>query len=81
MWLTSGKWKFIYAHNIQDIVQIDRETGNVIGVLDLSSLYTSGDVLNGICYDKTTDKIYVTGKYWPKVRFLQLLNELQGLSN
>ena len=25
------------------------------------------DVLNGIAYDKASDKIYVTGKYWPKL--------------
>jgi len=24
-------------------------------------------VLNGIAYDKAADKIYVTGKYWPKL--------------
>ena len=24
-------------------------------------------MLNGIAYDKAADKIYVTGKYWPKL--------------
>ncbi|HRT33180.1 MAG TPA: glutaminyl-peptide cyclotransferase [Bacteroidales bacterium] len=25
------------------------------------------DVLNGIAYNPLTDRIYITGKYWPKM--------------
>ena len=54
------------------IVRIDPATGKVTGVLLLRSLLTpeerrQTDVLNGIAYDKANDKIYVTGKLWPKL--------------
>ena len=43
--------------------------------IDLSGLLESSltnqknavDVLNGIAFDHTTGKIYVTGKLWPKI--------------
>jgi len=28
---------------------------------------TSADVLNGIAYDSARNRIFVTGKYWPKI--------------
>ena len=67
---------FLYANIWQNnfIVKIDTATGKVVGKLDLSSLSfevenkkPSADVLNGIAYDSTTDKIYVTGKLWPAI--------------
>ena len=67
---------YIYA-NIwlnNTIVKIDPATGKVVGTLDLSNLvfdarnkYPTAEVLNGIAYDKTNDKIYVTGKLWPTI--------------
>ncbi len=71
---------FLYA-NIwltNFIVKIDPSSGNIVGKLDLSSLTTEAkslnpraDVLNGIAYDSSTDKIYVTGKLWPKIYQIQ----------
>jgi len=67
---------YIYANIWQNnhIVKIDPKTGNVAGVLDLTNLvfdtrnkYATAEVLNGIAYDKQTDKIYVTGKLWPTI--------------
>lgn len=67
---------YIYANiwTTNNIVKIDPDTGRVVGKLDLTplqqeaiSINTNADVLNGIAYDSTTDKIYVTGKLWPKV--------------
>jgi glutamine cyclotransferase len=54
------------------IARISPQTGEVLGLIDLSSVYTSAsrgpeDVLNGIAYDAATKKIYVTGKDWPKL--------------
>lgn len=54
------------------IVRIDPATGNVTGVVYLGGILPleerrKVDVLNGIAYDKVADKIYVTGKYWPKL--------------
>ncbi len=52
------------------IARISPETGAVLGWIDLSGLYprslrTSEDVLNGIAYDADADRLYVTGKNWP----------------
>ncbi len=52
------------------IVRISPETGAVLGWIDLSGLYPSSrraseDVLNGIAYDADTDRLFVTGKNWP----------------
>jgi glutaminyl-peptide cyclotransferase len=54
------------------IVRIDPATGNVTGIVYLGGILSmddrrKADVLNGIAYDKANDKIYVTGKYWPKL--------------
>ena len=52
------------------IVRISPETGAVLGWIDLSGLYprsrrASEDVLNGIAYDADADRLFVTGKNWP----------------
>ncbi len=55
------------------IAVIDPKTGRVNRWIDLSGLLTSAeraghaDVLNGIAYDAARDRIFVTGKLWPKV--------------
>jgi glutamine cyclotransferase len=56
------------------IVKIDPKTGEVVATLDLSALstdahyrYSQSLEMNGIAYDPATDKIYVTGKLWPKM--------------
>ncbi|HUZ61305.1 MAG TPA: glutaminyl-peptide cyclotransferase [Hanamia sp.] len=67
---------FIYANVWMNnfIFKIDPTTGKIVGKLDLSLLAQDArnknpqlDVLNGIAYDSTTDKIYVTGKLWPNI--------------
>jgi glutaminyl-peptide cyclotransferase len=64
-------WANIFMEDF--IVRISPRTGNVLGWIDLSHLYLllpdSGkkDVLNGIAYDREGDRIFVTGKYWPKL--------------
>jgi len=61
------------------IARISPETGKVVGWLDLaglrSSLKSTGkeDVLNGIAYDAQNDRIFVTGKLWPKLFEIQLV--------
>lgn len=63
------------------IVKIDPATGNVVGVLDLSSLsyeakakYREAEVLNGIAFDSTSNSVFVTGKQWPTIYQIELLN-------
>ncbi|MEQ6166877.1 MULTISPECIES: glutaminyl-peptide cyclotransferase [unclassified Ekhidna] len=64
----------IYANVYQQdyIVVVDPETGEVLQKIDLAGLLTaeeaqSADVLNGIAYDAETGRIFVTGKWWPKL--------------
>lgn len=55
------------------IVRIDPESGAVRSVIDLSGLKLeagarSGDsVLNGIAWDAKGRRLFVTGKYWPRL--------------
>lgn len=55
------------------IARISPKTGAVIGWIDLKGLLNPRDaaqgaeVLNGIAYDAATDRLFVTGKLWPKL--------------
>ncbi|HLP73069.1 MAG TPA: glutaminyl-peptide cyclotransferase [Bacteroidales bacterium] len=55
------------------IARIDPQSGKVKGYIDLKGLLGSSDrtettdVLNGIAYDKAGNRIFVTGKNWPKL--------------
>jgi glutaminyl-peptide cyclotransferase len=55
------------------IARISPRTGKVGGWIDLSGIINkeelqgSGAVLNGIAYDSVGDRIFVTGKLWPKL--------------
>jgi len=60
------------------IARISPFTGIVIGWIDLKGLLnstekTSADVLNGIAYDPSTNRIFVTGKLWPKLFEIKLV--------
>jgi glutamine cyclotransferase len=61
------------------IARIDPATGRVTGWIDLSRLAaeTAGadpdSVLNGIAYDKAAGRLFVTGKYWPKLYEIELM--------
>lgn len=69
------------------IVRIQPATGNVIGWIDLAGLLATADnvggradVLNGIAYDAERDRIFITGKLWPKlfeVRVVEQRTELK----
>jgi glutamine cyclotransferase len=56
-----------------EIVIIDPETGKVEGRINLKGILKTSDrdrttdVLNGIARDRETGRIFVTGKYWPKL--------------
>ena len=58
----------------QKIAIINPQTGQVKGWIDLSDLYQTNNplnipdnVLNGIAYDSTTNRLFVTGKDWPNM--------------
>ncbi len=65
----------IYANIYQydKIAKIDPKTGKVLAYINLKGLLPASDylpetdVLNGIAYDKVGDRIFVTGKNWPKL--------------
>ncbi len=60
------------------IARITPETGQVVGWIDLEGLLSEKDrsqpvdVLNGIAYDAKHDRLFVTGKYWPKLFEIEL---------
>ena len=71
---------FVYANQYMYpyILKIDPQSGQVVGKLDLSelikrnkALYPGIAELNGIAYNSATDKIYVTGKWWPELYEIQ----------
>lgn len=65
----------IYANVWHDdrIAAIDPETGRVKSWIDLRGLLRPGEapgteaVLNGIAYDPASNRLFVTGKLWPKL--------------
>jgi glutamine cyclotransferase len=63
----------IYANVWQQnfILVIDPLTGKVLEQIDCDLAViagkSTGDVLNGIAYNAATKKLYITGKYWPKL--------------
>ncbi len=61
-----------------DIVRIDPAAGEVLGRISLAGLLTPfeaarADVLNGIAYDADNNRIFVTGKLWPKLFEIRLV--------
>lgn len=69
-------WANIWYEN--RLVEIDPETGQVIGSVDLSQLALNvklddnEHVLNGIAYDEKQQALWVTGKGWPKMFLIRL---------
>lgn len=64
------------------IVRIDPATGVVDGVIDMTGLLaqappsqTAVDVLNGIAYDEAGKRLFVTGKLWPYVFEVRLIEQ------
>jgi glutamine cyclotransferase len=56
----------------QRVARISPKTGDVTGWIDLGGLLdpreaAGTDVLNGIAYDAAGDRLFVTGKWWPKL--------------
>ncbi len=70
----------IYANVYQThrIARISPQSGQVIGWIDLTGLLSAResagvDVLNGIAYDAAKDRLFVTGKLWPKLFEIQIV--------
>ena len=70
----------IYANvwPTERIARIDPGTGSVVGWIYLKGLSNlpnenRDNVLNGIAYDPAGDRLFVTGKFWPKLFEIKLV--------
>ena len=72
-------WANVYTSD--EIVIINPKNGHVEGVIDCRGLLPKNlygpetDVLNGIAYNPETKKIYLTGKNWPKLYEVRLIEK------
>jgi len=63
------------------LISINPKNGQVTGAIDLSALYPSNQrhhdfaVANGIAYDPATERLFVTGKLWPKMFWIEKLRK------
>ena len=63
------------------IVRIDPESGEVLGFVDLAGLFdhsripSNDAVLNGIAYDPEGKRLFVTGKLWPKLFEIEVVEK------
>jgi glutamine cyclotransferase len=72
----------IYANiwHSDRIARISPKTGKLLGWIDLSGLRdasttsNSDAVLNGIAYDAKDNRLFVTGKLWPKLYEIKVVS-------
>jgi glutamine cyclotransferase len=75
-WIDGEIWANVYMTD--QIVRIDPATGAVTGIVDLRGLLKTADkdihtdVLNGIAWDASARRLFVTGKNWKKLFEIQL---------
>ena len=70
----------IYANiwHSDKIVRVDPGSGKILGWVDLTGLLSKEERqngaagLNGIAYDQTEDRLFVTGKLWPRLFEIKL---------
>ncbi len=78
-WIDGKIWANVYTSD--EIVIIDPKDGKVTGVIDCRGLLPRAlrtpdtDVLNGIAYNPESGKIYMTGKNWPKLYEIKLVEK------
>ncbi len=70
---------FANIYQTDTIIRIDPINGEVLGRIDLSGILPQAersaetDVLNGIAYDPENDRLFITGKFWPKIYEINLV--------
>ena len=75
----SNVWK------TNNIVRINPKTGKITGIIDLTQLYPenlrphSENVLNGIAYDKQNHRLFVTGKHWPTLYEIAIIETANNI--
>lgn len=76
-WVKGEIWANIWHSD--RIARIDPATGHVTGWIDLARLLAPSertdpeDVLNGIAWDAVGERLFVTGKRWPKLFQIQVV--------
>ncbi len=71
----------LYRDDIDRIVIIEPETGKVTGIIDASSIRPKevprhpDYVLNGIAWNSKTKRLLLTGKYWPYIYEVELVEK------
>ncbi len=77
-WTPGGLWANVWKRDV--LVRIDLESGQVTGEVNLRGLLPRSqrrpgmDVLNGIAYNPADDTFWVTGKNWPWLYQLRILD-------
>lgn len=78
VWINGELWANVFP--TYRIVRINPVTGQVRGWIDLRGILTPAlqqgrrvDVMNGIAYDAENDRIFVTGKLWPVLFEIELV--------
>jgi len=71
---------FANVWQTERIARISPSDGHVAGWIDMSGLLSPAerqgtDVLNGIAYDAAGDRLFVTGKLWPRVFEIKLVKK------
>jgi glutamine cyclotransferase len=70
-WVKGEIYANVWLTNV--IVRIDPASGEIVGLVDLTDLAAATveketeNVPNGIAYDAAGDRLFVTGKLWPKL--------------
>ncbi len=70
-------WANIWYEDI--IVRIDATSGQILGTIDVSKIYPAAsrgreEVANGIAYDKDANRLFITGKNWPQLFEIRLVD-------
>ncbi len=74
---------FANVWQTERIARIDPMNGKITGWIDCRGLLSPSDrtdqtdVLNGIAYDAKGDRLYITGKKWPKIFEVKLVKRTQ----
>jgi glutamine cyclotransferase len=71
----------VYANvwHTDRIARIAPDTGRVVGWIDLQGIMSSGykleseAVLNGIAHDRAGNRLFVTGKLWPRLFEIEVI--------
>jgi glutamine cyclotransferase len=69
---------FANRYGVDLIARIDPDTGEVIAWIDLTGLRgllpPGAEVLNGIAWDDDGERLFVTGKWWPSLFEIELVD-------